>query len=52
MLHGARQFIAGSRVRDATLASDDRMLHFDPLYASPSQNSFLAGVVPFLRRLR
>ena len=51
MLYGARQFVRGSQVHDATLASDEQMLHFDPLYARPDRNSFLTTVVPFLRRI-
>jgi hypothetical protein len=51
VLNGARRFVAASRIREAMLTSDEQMLHFDPLYARADRNTFLATVVPFLRRI-
>jgi acetyl esterase/lipase len=45
-----RRFVRGSKVPFATLRTDDRMGHLDPLMDRPASNSFLTTVVPFLRR--
>jgi hypothetical protein len=44
------RFVRGSKVQTATLVSDPRMGHLDPLMDRPAANTFLRSVVPFLRR--
>jgi pimeloyl-ACP methyl ester carboxylesterase len=51
VLGGARGLARGSRISGATLVSDTRMTHFDPLTALTERNTFARTVTPFLRRI-
>jgi len=49
VLRAARRLMRSSRIRCATLASDQAMGHVDPLLDFPEHNRFVQTVVPFLR---
>jgi hypothetical protein len=49
VLRGARRLMRESKIRRATLVSDQQMGHVDPLIDFPGHNRFLDTVVPFLR---
>jgi hypothetical protein len=46
---GARALADGARIRRPVIVSDTGMSHLDPVLASPSRNTFLRTVAPFLR---
>lgn len=53
VLKGARRYLDSSRIprERSVLATDEKMLHDDPLFAAPARNRFLQTVVPFLKRI-